>query len=284
MNLQRLQHYLSTGEYVPAEDASPTSLAAHDKRWHPHGFDPKKDHCEFREKLKKGDDADSSVPPATAAGKKKPWKREYDEIVAKYKGTDKWLKAPNGQPTNLTERQWVLVRTPSFKAWFGDWEKDPANASKVIDSNGEPLVVWHGLKIKDAEPLVDGNDVRFVPKFKVFKTKKEIERGAYFAAEKGRAEPYSEAGFTASFFLNIRNPLITERTLSKKPKGSDGAYRDQVGLGKEWVAFSPDQIKSATDNSGAFSPEKENIMDGAADAPRKPSLRDIAAAALAEDE
>lgn len=48
--------------------------------------------------------------------------REYDEVVAQYKNTDQWLKAPNGKATNLTERQWVQVRTPSFKKWFGDWE------------------------------------------------------------------------------------------------------------------------------------------------------------------
>ena len=33
------------------------------------------------------------------------------------------MKAPNGKPTNLTERQWVQVRTKAFKEWFGDWEK-----------------------------------------------------------------------------------------------------------------------------------------------------------------
>ena len=32
------------------------------------------------------------------------------------------MKAPNGKDTNLTERQWVMVRTPNFKKWFGDWE------------------------------------------------------------------------------------------------------------------------------------------------------------------
>ena len=52
--------------------------------------------------------------------------------------------APNGKPSNLTHEQWHLVRTPEFKAWFGDWENDPKNASKVVDSNGEPLVVWRG--------------------------------------------------------------------------------------------------------------------------------------------
>lgn len=30
--------------------------------------------------------------------------------------------APNGKRSNLTERQWHQVRTPEFKAWFGDWE------------------------------------------------------------------------------------------------------------------------------------------------------------------
>lgn len=59
---------------------------------------------------------------------------------------DTWMNAPNGAPSNLTEEQWLLVRTPSFKAWFGDWENDPANASKVVDENGEPLVVFHGSK------------------------------------------------------------------------------------------------------------------------------------------
>ena len=56
----------------------------------------------------------------------------------------KELLAPNGKPSNLTAEQYKLVRTPEFKKWFGDWEKDTENASKVVDSNGEPLVVYHG--------------------------------------------------------------------------------------------------------------------------------------------
>ena len=36
---------------------------------------------------------------------------------------DTFMKAPNGQPTRLNERQWLQVRTESFKKWFGDWEK-----------------------------------------------------------------------------------------------------------------------------------------------------------------
>lgn len=52
--------------------------------------------------------------------------------------------APNGKPSNLNPEQYKLVRTPAFKKWFGDWENDTKNASKVVDENGEPLVVYHG--------------------------------------------------------------------------------------------------------------------------------------------
>ena len=55
-----------------------------------------------------------------------------------------FMKAPNGQPTNLNEFQWLQVRTTAFKDWFGDWENSPKTASKVVDKNGEPLVVYHG--------------------------------------------------------------------------------------------------------------------------------------------
>ena len=54
------------------------------------------------------------------------------------------ILAPNGKPSNLNERQWVHVRTKAFKEWFGDWENNPSEASKVVDENGEPLVVYHG--------------------------------------------------------------------------------------------------------------------------------------------
>lgn len=47
---------------------------------------------------------------------------QKEAVRKQYKGTEMRMKAPNGKPTNLTEEQWLLVRTPAFKAWFGDWE------------------------------------------------------------------------------------------------------------------------------------------------------------------
>ena len=49
--------------------------------------------------------------------------QERAEIERKAKENGTWLKAPNGEDTNLTTEQWVTVRTKAFKDWFGDWEK-----------------------------------------------------------------------------------------------------------------------------------------------------------------
>lgn len=63
---------------------------------------------------------------------------EKDAVRKQYEGTEQWMKAPNGKPTNLTEDQWVAVRTPAFKAWFGDWE---AEAEKQKYLNTAPINV-----------------------------------------------------------------------------------------------------------------------------------------------
>ena len=65
------------------------------------------------------------------------------ENVKQGKALFRERRAPNGKESNLDERQYDEVRTGNFKRWFGDWENDPEQASKVVDANGEPLVVYH---------------------------------------------------------------------------------------------------------------------------------------------
>ena len=36
------------------------------------------------------------------------------------------------------------TETENFKKWFGDWQNDPASASKVVNADGTPKVVYHG--------------------------------------------------------------------------------------------------------------------------------------------
>lgn len=79
--------------------------------------------------------------------KQKEYTQEMKDILAKApRDSQGRLLASNGRPSNLNERQYAQVRTKAFKRWFGDWENDPTNASKVVDENGEPLVVYHGNK------------------------------------------------------------------------------------------------------------------------------------------
>ena len=49
-----------------------------------------------------------------------------------------FMKAPNGEPTKLTEKQWLQVRTRAFMDWFGDWIKVP-RLEKL--RNSEPINV-----------------------------------------------------------------------------------------------------------------------------------------------
>ena len=100
------------------------------------------------------------------------------------------LLAPNGKVSNLTERQYVQVRTKAFKEWFGDWENNPSEASKVVDENGEPLVVYHGTNAE----------------FTVFDTSKNDSsyKGFYFTDSKEMAGSY-KGDILMPVFLNIRD-------------------------------------------------------------------------------
>ena len=105
------------------------------------------------------------------------------------------LLAPNGKPSNLTEKQYAQVRTKAFKRWFGDWEKDPTNASKVVDENGEPLVVYHGSKDNS---------------FTIFDSTKNDkgQKGFFFTNDSTMASSYGKN--PRGFFINSRNPYVIE--------------------------------------------------------------------------
>ncbi len=57
-----------------------------------------------------------------------------DIIKQKAIADDTFMKAPNGKPTNLTERQWLQIRTKAFKEWFGDWEGNPFASNVTLDA------------------------------------------------------------------------------------------------------------------------------------------------------
>lgn len=126
--------------------------------------------------------------------------RSQQEIPSFYEtenrlgGQEAYQQAIKDGKTELSYRQWVQVRTPEFKAWFGDWENDPENASKVVNpKTGEPLLVYHGSSNYG---------------FNTFKD--EGVRGIYFTDNQDIAKSYfdknnSNGGYYGTF-LNVRNP------------------------------------------------------------------------------
>lgn len=195
--------------------------------------------------------------------------KEMDEIKKKAVSDGTFMKAPNGKKSNLTERQWLQVRTKAFKDWFGDWENDLENASKVVDENGEPLIVYHGTNSKwnilDTKMFGKNTDDGYYGK------------GLYLSSVENKAAQY---GNIMKLFVNIKKPLRagTDPNISMKEaiknvelaenfnrgigntEEYDGVlYSGAEGRYEEIVVPTPNQIKSAESNIGTFSRTNDDI-------------------------
>lgn len=155
-----------------------------------------------------------------------------------------------------------ITESKNFKEWFGDWQNHPERASKVVNADGTPKVVYHGTNAA----------------FNTFRQ----ENGVYFFSEsRDYAESMAEErGGTrvVEAYLSIRNPLyvrMQERSFTDptqearyirqaKSEGRDGVVF-VLDSGNELVddtfyaAFMPEQIKSATDNVGTFDRNNPDI-------------------------
>ena len=179
------------------------------------------------------------------------------------------------------------INTPEFKAWFG--------GSKVVDENGEPLVVYHGTATKDIEVF----DTRKAQdkmgrklglgfgKGKFYFT--TSEDGAYQAAMGAKARGDGKTPQIIPLYLRIEKPISAQEYMKRfkeiskgkeiyssyengydqkkrdyfiskldkklKEEGYDGIIDNVSG---QIAVFNPNQIKSVY-NRGTFSPESDNI-------------------------
>lgn len=160
------------------------------------------------------------------------------------------LLAPNGKVSNLPENLWRLVRTPQFKQWFGDWENNPEQSSKVVDENGEPLIMIHNTK----------------EAFEVFDTERGINKMSYFADAHGSnyVGGFVRGNINMSVFLNMRKPCNDiENGAYAREEGYDGILvQDTIDgkMGTYAAVYSANQIKSI-DNRGMFSNDNTNIYE-----------------------
>ena len=141
-----------------------------------------------------------------------------------------------------------VVTTAAFKEWFGDWENDPENASKVVNENGTPKIVYHGT---GEEFTVFGYD-----KVGSATGVGILGDGFYFADKKRLAKGYGEN--VMSVYLDMKRPYMASandayklKTVELEKQGYDGVIL-KAPAGDVYMVFNNTQIKSATDNVGAF--------------------------------
>lgn len=170
-----------------------------------------------------------------------------------------------------------VTQSQQFKRWFGDWQNHPENASKVVNEDGTPKVVYHGTNAE----------------FNTF----QQENGAYFFSE---SMDYAESmaderggNHIIEAYLKIKNPYTVKLSPKQftdniaeassiryaKEHGHDGVIfeydgsKEDLAYDKFYVVFDSAQIKSATDNIGTFDKTNPDIRYSSASA-RQASERD----------
>jgi hypothetical protein len=170
--------------------------------------------------------------------------------------------APNGKPSKLNHEQWHLVRTPEFKAWFGDWEKYPKKSSKVVDNNGEPLVVYHGTNAKFT--IFDTDEDSVNRKGGIWNA--EYPDGYIFmTSDKKTAKRYGQR--IIPLFVNLKYPIIKKVKLGEslvKPFDDDGlAFQGDaiVTDGKDYIIGTMDEfsVKLADGTNKTFDDNDPDI-------------------------
>ncbi len=147
---------------------------------------------------------------------------------------------------SVKQKSMEQTETRQFKRWFKD--------SKVVDEDGKPLIVYHG------------SDADFNA-FDMTKGRANMDiQGAFFSPWDDDAAGYG--GNVRAFYLSIKKPADewTAYKALNRFKGQNEAgvkareYLESLGYdgvnngGEEYIAFHPEQIKSATDNVGLFDP------------------------------
>lgn len=166
------------------------------------------------------------------------------------------------------QKEWEEKGTESkyFKKWFGD--------SKVVDENGEPLVVYHGTTVSNIE-IFEPNRAS---------TDFDYPEAIYFSDSLNIAKTYGDTYHKnpMQVYLKMKNPLELDaqgqtyndfydelkRELKYAVTNNDGvivrnirddwAQNDGGEIATTYIVFNPEQIKSVN-NYGTFDAENPNI-------------------------
>lgn len=191
-----------------------------------------------------------------------------------------------------------VTQTKQFKRWFGKWDTHPEDASKVVNKDGTPRIVYHYTNgdftvfntdtsgSNQGKTHGDGIYVSTSPtEFKYagknrmelyadiknpFEMELTSEQADYildkYASKKhdldaydGMYREHAKAKLTTPFrVFDYLNEYAKDNNIKTSDILSDLGY-DGVHDGSEWVAFSSEQLKSATENIGTFDKSNPDI-------------------------
>lgn len=173
-----------------------------------------------------------------------------------------------------------VTGTEAFKRWFGD--------SKAVDETGRPLRLYHGTTASFDEFNPNMNPFERG----VFLTPDPAMAGFFTLGGSGRV---TNGGNILPLYARLANPMVVDfqgqnfpyRTgvgdilESARAAGHDGLILKNVVEGEsfdiadgasksgegidQYVVFNPEQVKSATGNSGAFDPSNPSVLYAARD-------------------
>lgn len=154
---------------------------------------------------------------------------------------------------NVNRKIEDVTQSQQFKRWFGDWQNDPENASKIVNEDGTPKVMYHGSPNQ----------------FTVFDKKRSkpsnlYGRGFYFSDSDAHAGTYGEL---YRVYLNVRNPLTP---------GGANVTEDQIRSFLEAVAENEDDY--SIENYGTY--DVDEILDGITSRDAFAVIQDVNATAI----
>ena len=138
---------------------------------------------------------------------------------------------------NITEKVNLKIQnqtqTQQFVRWFGDWQNEPTDVSKIVNPDGTPKVVYYDAANSGS--------------------------GVYRLTD-------NAAGGEAAY-LNIRNPYRVSQQPNPQAEGQLIRHAQQKGYDgiviegntNRYLAFRQEQIKSANDNIGIFDKTNPDI-------------------------
>lgn len=173
-----------------------------------------------------------------------------------------------------------VTQSRQFLRWFGDWLNKPNSASKVVNSDGSPKIMYHGSRLENGDFNI----------FDYSKSKrksglglKALGKGNYFTSNSD-VSAFSKGGKEFQVYLDIKNPVVVSSGMDFRNAVSaavgdnvselsydeiqnimrESGYDGVIQVGKDGginiaVTFDPGQIKSATDNVGTFDANNPDI-------------------------